>query len=347
MPQPLDREDLQHVLDNTRDLWEELRGNRVFLTGGTGFFGVWLLETFSYANDKLRLGARAVCLTRDQSAFRRKAPHLAASPAISFVRGDVRDFPFPSGEFSHLIHAATTSSAPVTHLETLDTIIIGTRRALDLAATCGAKKILLTSSGAVYGTQPPDMTHIPETFAGTLDVTNPASAYGEGKRIAELLCELYRIEHGIEPRIARCFAFVGPHLPLDAHFAIGNFIGDGLKGEPIRVKGDGTARRSYLYAADLAIWLWTILMRGRPCWPYNVGSETDLSIGQLAGLVAESFKPMQRVVIERSPTPGTPVERYVPATRRTQAELGLIQQVDLKAAIEKTIAWYQTDMRRA
>src|SRR5215471_10451273 len=96
--------DLDHVLKQTAGVWEELRGQRIFITGGTGFFGCWLLESFAWANEKLKLNASAVVLTRNLDAFRKKAPHLAAHPAIQFHPGDVLTFGFPSGRFSHVIH---------------------------------------------------------------------------------------------------------------------------------------------------------------------------------------------------------------------------------------------------
>ena len=173
--------DLDHILDHTRDLWEQVRGKRVFVTGGTGFFGCWLLESFCWANDHLDLNASVTVLTRNPQIFTRKAPHLAAHPAIRLYVGDVRSFDFPSGEFSYIVHAATEANAQLNRenpLLMLDTIVKGTRHTLEFARRCGTPKFLLTSSGAVYGKQPPDLTHIPEDYVGAPDPLDPRSAYG-------------------------------------------------------------------------------------------------------------------------------------------------------------------------
>jgi nucleoside-diphosphate-sugar epimerase len=332
--------DLEHVLDHTRDLWQELRGERIFITGGTGFFGCWLLESLLWAQGRLGLGAQAVVLTRDPDAFRAKAPHLAGHPGVTLLTGDVRSYEFPAGTFSHFIHAATDASAKLNNeqpLQMLDTIVEGTRHALDHAVACGTKRFLLTSSGAVYGKQPPEIVHIPEEYPGAPDPLDPHSAYGEGKRMAEHLCALYARGSALEPKIARCFAFVGPYLPLDVHYAIGNFVRDGLCGGPIIVRGDGTPYRSYLYAADLAIWLWTILVRGVSCRPFNVGSEQDIGIGALAKVVAQAFRPRPQVQVAKQAAPGRSPERYVPSTRRAETELGLAQAIDLPDGIRRTV----------
>jgi len=333
--------DLDHILLHTEGLWEEFRGKSLFITGGTGFFGNWLLESFAYANETYGLHASALVLTRDYEAFSRSAPHLANNPAIRFHAGDVIDFDFPDGEFSHIIHAATTSAVATFNNEDpllkFDTIVKGTRHTLDFAVQCRARKFLLTSSGAVYGTQPSGITHIPECYMGGPDTLEPKSALGEGKRAAEFLCAYYSGKYGFETKIARCFSFVGPFLPLDIHYAIGNFIRDALNGGPIKVTGNGTPYRSYLYAADLAIWLWTILFKGESCRIYNVGSEEDVTIAELAIIVSQTFPHGIEINIAKSALPSDLSERYVPSTHLAQKDLGVRQYISLREAVERTV----------
>ena len=333
--------DLDHVLAHTSGIWDELRGARLLVTGGTGFFGCWLLESFRWACDRLGLAASMTVLTRSPEAFRIKAPHLAEHRAIRLLRGDVRSFEYPAGRFSHAIHAASDATPALCRerpLPVLDTLTEGTRHVLDSAVRAGVGRFLLCSSGAIYGAQPADVKYLPETFAGGPDPGSVASVYGEGKRVAELLCALYAEAHGLACPIARGFAFVGPYLPLDAHFAIGNFLDDCMQGRPVRVAGDGTPVRSYLYAADLAVWLWTILVRGESGKPYNVGSEREVTIAETAAAVASVLQSPWPVRVEGRTTPGAPVERYVPSTARARSELNLEERIPLREAIRRTAA---------
>jgi dTDP-glucose 4,6-dehydratase len=337
-------DDLDRILARTEPLWQELRGQRILITGATGFFGCWLLESFAWANQRLDLKAQVVGLARHPGVMAEKAPHLACDPAISLHAADVRHGDFPHGTFSHVIHAATEASAQLNNqapLVMFDTVVEGTRRALQFSAASSVSRFLLVSSGAVYGNQPPDLSHVSESFTGGPDSLNPASAYAEGKRAAEMLCSLAATPR-LATTVARCFAFVGPYMKLDAHFAIGNFIDDRLHDRPIHVQGDGSAVRSYLYASDLMVWLWTVLFKGQSRRAYNVGSEEALNIASLAREVNTALAPESGIEIASSSTnmPNTVVHRYVPCTARALEELGLQAEVPLREAIQRTHTWF-------
>lgn len=340
---PLER-DLDYVLDETRDLWGELRGQRLFITGGTGFVGTWLLETFVWANRRLSLDAEITVLSRNPEAFREKAPETVDHRSVTFLQGSLPDFDIPSQEYPFVIHAATDQTSAPSKEEpggTFDRELAGTRRVLEVARRTNTKRFLFTSSGAVYGKQPPDMAKLKEEYPGAPETTDVRSGYGHAKRASEFLCTLHGEQYGFQPIIARLFAFAGPHLPLDLNFAIGNFVRDALKGGPIRIAGDGTPRRSYLYAADLAIWLWTILLRGQPARPYNVGSDEDVSIAQLAERVVRNGAPGTPIEIAQSPRTGVLPARYVPCVGRAREELKLRANVPLDEAIRRMIDWYR------
>ncbi|MDR1227771.1 MAG: NAD(P)-dependent oxidoreductase [Azoarcus sp.] len=334
---PLPAADLEHILRHTQALWRSLDGAHLFITGGTGFFGTWLLETLAHARTHSDRDLKATILTRDRGAFARKAPHLAANPLFDWLEGDVRTFRFPPGEFSHIIHAAMPSSRPLPAPEMPDTLASGTRHVLQFAAQSQCRRLLLVSSGAVYGIQPPELPRIPETHPYTPDTLGPASPYGESKRMAERLCDA-AARQGLSCAIARCFTVIGPHLPLDAHFAAGNFLRDAMNGGPIRIDSDGRSIRSWLHMADLVVWLLTILLNGKPARAYNVGSDEMLSIAGLASRIKEASGIALPILVRDPPRP-TPPPRYVPDIRRAREELGLEVRIKIDEAISRTMAW--------
>jgi dTDP-glucose 4,6-dehydratase len=332
--------DLDHVLEHTPQVWDQLRGGRLFITGGTGFFGTWLLESLVWAVERLGLQLQTVVLTRSPQAFAEKSPHLAGHRSILVHQGDVRDFAFPEGRFTHVIHAAYPSTKPLANpRETAELILHGTQRTLEFVAQSRAQHLLFASSGAVYGRQPADLEAIPETYLGGPDTSDSRSAYGESKRMAEMLCILQATSSGLSVKTARCFAFVGPHLPLDSHFAIGNFIRDAITGGPIQIRGDGTAIRSYLYAADLAAWLWTILVADKSGQAYNVGGADAVCMAELARRVRDELAPGAQIHQARTPQPVLSIDRYVPDVTRAAIELKLHPWVTLNEAISRTADW--------
>jgi len=334
-------DDLDAVLERTRGLWEGLRGERLFITGGTGFFGKWLLESVAWADQRLGLGVHATILTRDPALFHSQAPALAAQPLFTLHPGDVRDFVFPDGEFSQVIHAATDASVAGETEKIREVIVAGTRRVLDFAAQAATRRLLLVSSGAIYGRQPPEVPLLAEDDPAAAEPLDARAAYGEGKRASEAMA-MDAAAQRLEIPVARGFAFVGPYLPLDSSFAIAQFLGDALAGREIAIGGDGTPLRSYLYASDLAVWLWTILLKGKSGRAYNVGSEEAVTIRQAAETVAGAFIPRPAIRAAREADPAVPPSRYVPSTRRAREELGLASTVPLAEAVARTVRWHRS-----
>ncbi|QKY05607.1 NAD-dependent epimerase/dehydratase family protein [Janthinobacterium lividum] len=321
-------------------VWRALSGQRIFITGGTGFIGCWLLETLLWADKHFQLGLSLLVLTRNPAAFSAKAPHLACYPSLQLVQGDVTDLGFFNESVDIVLHAATdVANAGSKPQKVFDDIVNGTKQTLDLAVRCKARRYLLTSSGAVYGRQPDDMTHIPESYMGAPDTLQPGTAYGQGKRVSEWLVQCTSVEHQLESRVARVFALLGPYLPLDAHFAAGNFIRDAMAGKEIKVGGDGTAYRSYLYTADMVIWLLTILIEGAAGQAYNLGSDQAISIRQLAAAVSSVVLGEERVSVSVTAPLGVPVQRYVPDIDKARRDLKLFVHTDLSSAIRKTVDW--------
>ncbi len=300
-----------------------IKNKKIFITGGTGFFGKSLFRHCA----ELRQND-IVILLHESEEFITEFPWVLTDKRIKILRGDVRDFEFPDANFDYIYHGATTSSRIIPDDEMRSVVIDGTRHVLDFAKqNRQLSKLLYISSGAVYGNKYNISRN--EDFS-----CDPVDVYGRSKLEAEKMC----LNSGVPCCIARGFAFVGEYLPLDAHFAIGNFIRDCLNNKPILIKGDGTAIRSYLYAEDLAHWLWTILLHGECGQAYNVGSDCLISIGKLAETVRNIAGARNKIQILQSPS-GAPPQCYAPDISRARNKLGLEVSISLEEAILKTLVF--------
>ncbi|MEO8303028.1 MAG: NAD(P)-dependent oxidoreductase [Betaproteobacteria bacterium] len=315
----------------------------VLLTGGTGFFGKSILD--AHRRGLLRpFGVdRIVAVARNASRLRIDAPELC-DPGVELIDADVLRLDSTFGA-DVVIHAAASSDAQRYQADPsaeARIIVDGTRRVCEVVRDAKLRpRLLHVSSGAVYGRQPPGIAALAEDTPLLSSADPHKEAYAQAKRAAEALVGEFAAGSGISARIARCFAFVGSWLPRDKHFAIGNFIGNALRGEPIEVKARHPVIRSYLHADDLAIWLLRLATADADrCAIFNVGSDEAVSVQHLASMVAEAGG-VDVLLPEAAGRGegGAPVQadRYVPDVCKARRELGLTVTIPLVDAIERTL----------
>lgn len=343
--QELIREDCNLVTRGSLAGLEALRGECILVTGGTGFLGAWLAELVTFLNDEHGFGTRLLLLASRAHSFSGRAPHLALRDDVTLIERDVRGLLDIPAEVGWIVHAAGTpdrrvhASDPIT---TMDVVVNGTRAVLNAATRLpDLKKFLYVSSGLVYGAQPENLETMPESFMGSVDCGAINAAYTEAKRCAETICSVYRNQHKLPMAIARPFAFIGPYQLLDRPWAINNFVRDGLLGGPIRIQGDGQTVRSYMYAADLAFWMLTLLARGVVGRTYNVGSPHGVSLLDLANQIAGYLSPAPKVVLRTMHDSDANRSRFVPDIRLAADSLGLDPGTDLATALKRTLQWNQ------
>lgn len=323
-----------------------LKGAHFFITGGTGYIGRWLLESLCNANRQLKLQIKATVLSRRPGDFAKRNPHLARDECLKLVEGDVRDFSINGEKYSHLIHGATDIAANTSDLDLFHVAVTGSRHIMNFARAHGVENVLLLSSGAVYGQFPDGVARASEALPCVANVSSQRSAYGLGKIASEWLINTYGQQWGLSCKSARLFAQIGPNLPLDAHFAAGNFIRDVLQREPITIRGNGSALRSYMYAIDMVTWLWAILVRGQAASVYNVGSEQAVSIQDLARTVNRVAGANEGNIRQLGrPDEGVAPSHYLPDTTLARKELGLELTVPLEDAVRRTLHWSRLRQR--
>lgn len=330
-------EDMDFVfnqLKNTVDLIK-LKNSNIFITGGTGLFGKLFLDTFLFLNDKLNLNIKITVLTRNYESFIKKYKRYI-DKNIDFVNGDIRNFEIHNENIDYCLHFAASVDPNLEKNnpnEMASIILDGTKNLIKKLEKYNIKRLLFTSSGAVYGKQYQSIKSFKEDYEGC-----PITYYGKAKKVSE---DIF-LNSNINISIARCFVLVGPYLNLDIHFAIGNFIRDAMENRDIIIKGDGRPLRSYLYTADLVIWLLTMLLKSENNSIYNVGGGDGISIYDLAKKVAKQVNNYsEKIKVLTEANYNYPAPKYIPNNEKIIKELGVKENYTLDNAIKRTIEYYK------
>jgi dTDP-glucose 4,6-dehydratase len=336
--------DLEQIYALAQNDFQVLAGASLFMTGCTGLVGKWLVDGILWANRNAALDCRVTVLTRDAALVRRAMPHWAGGDSIIILEKNIYDLqredimPFTVAVHGLNLLNDGSPSWPLRHMETA---FEGTKRFFELAAASGCRRMLLLSSGAVYNNFFPDQ---PAPFREIYDrrIGFEAHVYSETKRFMEFYTATLGATTEISVPIARLFTFFGPYMPLHARQALNSIFSDALHDRNIHIQGDGTAVRSYMYAADMAVWLLAVLARGRSGTSYNIGSELPINIKDLAALILEISGKDLKIEIQGLDMPGNAPSLYLPDTGRAKNELGLCQSITLREALERTWNWYSS-----
>ena len=329
-------EDLQYIEAELGVSVENLRNKVICLTGATGGVGKNLLESLVWLNRSNKLNLEIYAISRSPEIFFKNYSHFREYSELFLVSGDIRDekILFSGTQIDYCIHAAADVINKNGYEELFSACIEGTSKILKFAKNNRCKNFLLLSSGAVYGRQPQNLAAFSENYIGGVSLSSTQSAYALGKQCSEWLTQQ---EDVMNIQIARCFAFAGPYLPLNQHFAVGNFIKSALAGENIEIQGNGTPIRTYLYTSDLCIWLIKLMLEDGRKNVWNIGGSEPISIKALAELVREEVNPDININIQQPIE--LDVERYVPDVSKIERELMLKPGVSLREMINKMAQW--------
>lgn len=335
-------EDLEAIARRSEADLRTIVDSSTIITGGSGFVGTWLTLSWVYAHKKFGGSGELLVTSRNSASNRHMINSINSVAPVTYFDSDIRELVInPKFEDSFLVHAATPASDELNrnNPDLMFSIIVdGLKQVLLESTRVHVKRFLFLSSGAVYGQQPLDLPYLSEDMFSALHKSSVNSAYSEGKRISENLGNSALLENGLQFVTARLFAFLAPYLPLDSHFAAGNFLSQATKNSKITLRSGGGSQRTYQYASDMVSWLWTLLVRGRGGEAYNVGSDQEVSILELAQSIQNQVLP--RVELEVLGVDNSEnVNRYVPSIVKINKEFGNFNHVELDDAIKRTESW--------
>jgi dTDP-glucose 4,6-dehydratase len=303
---------------------------RAVVTGGAGFLGSFLCERL------LDEGWEVVCFDSLLTGHADNLTGALGHPCFSFERYEVTNFLFVEGPVDWVMHFASPAS-PVDYydhpIHTLKVGALGSLRALGLAKHKGAG-FLLASTSEVYGD--PLVHPQPEDYWGNVNPVGPRGVYDEAKRFAEALGAAYQSAHNVPVKIVRIFNTYGPRMRRNDGRAVPTFIDQALRGSPLTVHGDGSQTRSLCFVEDLIEGIWRFLDSSL-LGPTNIGNPEEVSVLQLATLIAELAGSRSDLLMCERPIDDPEVRR--PDISRARTELNWEPTIALRDGLGRTIDW--------
>ena len=307
---------------------------KILLVGGSGFIGKSFIHSFN--NNKLKKFNinKIYIILKNTEILKNKLHNLKNIILIKADIGKIKKLP----KTDIVIYLAESTNIEI--YKKNKKIFEQYKKAIDnfFNIIKGFKntKVLYCSSGAVYKKQKSKKKLDEKTDLRTYDnFLDYKSVYSRIKIYSENKIKQLGF-YGVKSSIARCFSFIGVSLPMDRHYAIGNFFHDGFFNKYINVKASRSITRSYMYADDLVDWLIKIAKHSKlNCPIYNVGSDKPINVRDLAKKIGKIFKKP----LKFKKSTNKEIDYYVPNIRKAKRELNLKINYNLIRSIYLTIKY--------
>lgn len=320
-----------------------LSGKRILITGGAGFIGS------SLALELVKHGAQVTILDAMLPLYGGNLFNLEdVKDDIEFVCGDIRDEELVATlvKDKDIIY---NFAAQVSHLDSKDLPL------LDLDINCRGHlvvleamrkhapkaRVLFSSSRMVYG----KIIHTP---ADENHPTKPLSIYGIHKLLAEIYYRYYFETFNIDTVTVRIPTPYGPrqHMKHNKYSVVGWFLRQSLDGEVIKIYGDGTQLRDYIYIDDVVDAFVRLAITGKPGEAYNLGTDEKT---RLIDMVDAILKETQSGSKEHVPYPDNYVVGgfgdYIANYEKIKKDTSWEPKVGLEEGVQKMVAYYQKNRK--
>ena len=284
-------EDINNIIKEELP-WDTLSTKTFLVTGANGFISYYVVRVLLALKN-----VKVIAMVRNKQKAESRFKDIIDNSNFKIVVQDLNE-PFTlDDKIDYVIHGASQASPKYYGIDpvgTLKTNCIGTSYLLDIAVKNNVKKFLFISSGEVYGKVDETTPELVENYNGNLNITDIRSCYGESKRMGENMCVCYSHQYGINVNMLRLSHIYGWGFDLDDGRVIPDFVSNIIKNEDIVLNSDGSAKRSFCYITDMILALFYVLFYGEDKNAYNIASETETSIIELAKMMVE-FSPNSTV----------------------------------------------------
>lgn len=287
------KSDLENICFRSNIDFSRFSGKTIMITGAAGLIGYTLTSALLYYGTKTDNPPKIVALVRNQEKAEKKFFHQK-SDNLELLTADITDDIKYDKKVDYIIHAAaqTSSKAFINRpVEVVTDAVKGMINVLKFATEKKVSSFVFLSSMEVYGT-PMNDEKIDENHNTNIDTTSVRSGYPESKRLCENLCCAYSSEYNLPAKIVRLTQTFGPGVEYNDGRVFAEFARCIIEKRNIILHTKGETKRNYLYTADAATAIFTILLDGKSGEAYNAANEkTYCSIYEMAKMLTDSFVP--------------------------------------------------------